>query len=164
METLAVNGTPSVTETPLVTETKVPEITPTGYRKSISIDRYRILRGVSTSTRVGDEIIWVNEGLDTTVDKENNGENWPLSNYPIFIALILLADTAVTLSMGDEKQAEDLAIYAYYFIVLGVGIRFLEFTVTTNSRRPEFVAVRTSSLFRHYFFTRLHGDMLALRY
>ena len=63
------------------------------------------------------------------MDEENNGENWPLSNNPIFIALILLVATAVTLAMGDEKMAEDLAIYAYYFLVLGVGIRFLEFTV-----------------------------------
>ena len=39
------------------------------------------------------------------MDEENNGENWPLSNYPIFIAL-----------------------------VLGVGIRFLEFTVPENMR------------------------------
>jgi len=68
------------------------------------------------------------------MDEENNGENWPLSNYPIFIALVLLVATAVTLSMGAEKQAEDYAIYAYYFLVLGVGIRFLEFTVPENMR------------------------------
>jgi hypothetical protein len=63
------------------------------------------------------------------MDEDNNEGNWPLSNYPIFIALIFLVATAVTLAMGDEKLAEDYAIYAYYFIVLGVGIRFLEFTV-----------------------------------
>ncbi len=50
------------------------------------------------------------------------------------MALILLAATAVTLSMGDKKRAEDYAIYAYYFLVLGVGIRFLEFTLPGNMR------------------------------
>lgn len=64
------------------------------------------------------------------MDKENNSENWPLSNYPIFLALILLVATAVTLSMGDEHRAENFAIYAYYFLVLGVAIRFLEFTIS----------------------------------
>jgi len=68
------------------------------------------------------------------MDEDNNEGNWPLSNYPIFIALILLVVTAVTLSMGDEKQAEDYAIYAYYFLVLGVGMRFLEFTVPEKMR------------------------------
>lgn len=66
------------------------------------------------------------------MDKEENMENWPPSNYPIFLALILLVATAVTLSMGDEQMAEDLAIYAYYFLVLGVTIRFLEFTLPDN--------------------------------
>jgi len=37
-------------------------------------------------------------------------EGWPPSNYPIFLALVMLAATAVTLAMGDEKRAEELAI------------------------------------------------------
>lgn len=52
--------------------------------------------------------------------------NWPTSNYPIFFALVLLAATAITLSMGNEPQAEELAIYAYYLLVIGVTIRFFE--------------------------------------
>ena len=59
--------------------------------------------------------------------------NWPPSNYPIFLALVLLAATAVTLAMGDETQAEELAIYAYYFLVIGVGIRFFELALPENS-------------------------------
>ena len=59
--------------------------------------------------------------------------NWPPSNYPIFLALVLLAATAVTLAMGDEPQAEELAIYAYYFLVIGVGIRFFELALPENS-------------------------------
>jgi len=51
---------------------------------------------------------------------------WPLSNYPIFMALVLLAATAVTLAMGNEPRAENLAIYAYYLLVIGVTIRFFE--------------------------------------
>lgn len=66
------------------------------------------------------------------MDKEDNLENWPLSNYPIFLALILLVATAATLSMEDEHKAENFAIYAYYFLVIGVAIRFLEFTLPGN--------------------------------
>jgi uncharacterized membrane protein YkvI len=68
------------------------------------------------------------------MEEEKNKGNWPLSNYPIFIALILLVATAVTLSMGDEHKAENFAIYAYYFLVLGVAIRFLEFTLPENMK------------------------------
>ncbi len=60
---------------------------------------------------------------------------WPLSNYPIFFALVLLATTAVTLSMNDEKNAEELAVYAYYFLVIGVAVRFLELSFPENSTR-----------------------------
>ena len=52
--------------------------------------------------------------------------NWPISNYPIFFALVLLAATAITLSMGNEPHAEEFAIYAYYLLVIGVTIRFFE--------------------------------------
>ncbi len=55
-------GMPSDLETPVVAETIVPEITPTGNRTLILLDRYRILRGVSPGIKVGDEVIWVNEG------------------------------------------------------------------------------------------------------
>jgi len=40
---------------------------------------------------------------------------------------MLIAVTAATLAIGDEKLAERLAIYAYYFLVIGVAIRFLSF-------------------------------------
>ena len=52
--------------------------------------------------------------------------DWPISNYPIFFALVLLAATAITLSMGNEPHAEEFAIYAYYLLVIGVTIRFFE--------------------------------------
>lgn len=63
----------------------------------------------------------------------NDNTGWPPSNYPIFLALVLLATTAVTLAMGDETQAEELAIYAYYFLVIGVVIRFFELALPENS-------------------------------
>ncbi|MEL4304529.1 hypothetical protein [Methanococcoides sp. LMO-2] len=59
--------------------------------------------------------------------------NWPPSNYPIFLALVLLVATAVTLAMGDESRAENLAIYAYYLLVIGVAIRFLEISLPDNT-------------------------------
>jgi len=59
--------------------------------------------------------------------------DWPLSNYPIFLALVLLFATAVTLAMGDEPLAEDLAIYAYYLLVIGVTIRFFELVLPDDT-------------------------------
>jgi hypothetical protein len=59
--------------------------------------------------------------------------DWPPSNYPIFLALVLLAATAATLAMGDEKQSEDLAIYAYYMLVIGVAVRFFEFALPDDT-------------------------------
>jgi len=54
------------------------------------------------------------------------------SNYLIFIALMLLTATAATLAIGDDNRAEELAIYAYYFLVIGVVIRFLELSLPEN--------------------------------
>jgi plastocyanin len=58
---------PAITTTaapPVVTGTQVPEITPTGNKTYITLDRYRIFRGASLNLRTGDEVIWSNEGLD----------------------------------------------------------------------------------------------------
>jgi plastocyanin len=58
---------PAITATatiPVVTGTRVPEITPTGNKTYITLDRYRIFRGASLNLRTGDEVIWSNEGLD----------------------------------------------------------------------------------------------------
>ena len=66
-------------------------------------------------------------------EQKNEKEGWPPSNYPIFLALVLLAATAVTLAMGDEKRAEELAIYAYYLLVIGVAIRFFELALPENT-------------------------------
>ncbi len=62
-----------------------------------------------------------------------DGVDWPPSNYPIFLALVLLVATAVTLAMGDEGRAEELAIYAYYFLVIGVSIRFFELVLPEDA-------------------------------
>ncbi len=60
-------------------------------------------------------------------------KDWPPSNYSIFFALVLLAATAVTLSIGDESRADSLAIYAYYFLVIGITIRFFELALPDNT-------------------------------
>lgn len=67
---------------------------------------------------------------------ESNMENsdWPISNYPIFFALVLLSATAVVLAMGDEILAESLAIYAYYLLVIGVAIRFFELALSDKTK------------------------------
>jgi len=59
--------------------------------------------------------------------------DWPPSNYPIFLALVLLVATAVTLALGDESRAEEFSIYAYYLLVIGVPIRFFELSSTDHS-------------------------------
>ncbi len=59
--------------------------------------------------------------------------DWPPSNYPILIALMLLAVTALTLAIGDDELAQDLAIYAYYLLVTGVVIRFFELALPKYS-------------------------------
>ena len=60
-------------------------------------------------------------------------KDWPPSNYSIFLALVLLAATAVTLSIGDEQRADSLAIYAYYFLVIGVAVRFFELALSDST-------------------------------
>jgi hypothetical protein len=67
---------------------------------------------------------------------ESNMENtdWPISNYPIFFALVLLSATAVVLAMGDETLAESLAIHAYYLLVIGVAIRFFELALSDKTK------------------------------
>ncbi len=61
--------------------------------------------------------------------------DWPPSNYSILIALILLAATAVTMAQGDDRRAQELVIYSYYFLVLGVTIRFFEFALPENTQK-----------------------------
>ncbi|MFZ3383302.1 MAG: hypothetical protein WA144_05200, partial [Candidatus Methanoperedens sp.] len=41
--------------------------------------------------------------------------------------------TALTLAIGDDKLAQDLAIYAYYLLVTGVVIRFFELALPKYS-------------------------------
>lgn len=74
-------------------------------------------------------------------------DDWPPSNYPILIALMLLVATAATLANGDEKLAESLAIYAYYFLVIGVAIRFFELSIPEDTLQRLNPAKKRISLF-----------------
>jgi MFS family permease len=49
------------------------------------------------------------------------------SRIPIALALLLLVMTAISLAQGFEQRANDLAIYAYYGLVAGVAIQFVEY-------------------------------------
>ncbi len=63
------------------------------------------------------------------VSKERQNE-WPLSNYPMLMALILLVTTAIVLGHGgSEAYANQLAIYAYFLLAAGVAVRFFELTL-----------------------------------
>lgn len=90
-------------------------------------------------------------------EKNETEGGWPPSNYPIYLALVLLATTAVTLAMGDDKRAEDLAIYAYYFLVIGVAIRFLELSLPEDTLQKLNPAMKRISVFSIYI--RQHGSM-----
>ena len=49
------------------------------------------------------------------------------SRILIGFAIILLMSTAVVLVMGLESHAENIAILAYYFLVIGVIAQFIEY-------------------------------------
>lgn len=90
------------------------------------------------------------------IKNENEG-GWQPSNYSIYIALVLLAATAVTLSMGDEKLAEKLAIYAYYFMVIGVAIRFFGLLLPEDTLQRFKPARKCNSVFSDSI--KHHGSM-----
>lgn len=72
-------------------------------------------------------------------------ENWPLSNYPILMAILLLVATAISLGLGSsETYANQLAIYAYFLLVIGVAIRFFELTLpeTLIQRITEKISIK----------------------
>ncbi len=64
--------TPAVTPAPTITAIQVPEVTPTGNKIYIKLDRYRIFRGANPNIRPGDEIIWVNDGIDPVILASSN--------------------------------------------------------------------------------------------
>lgn len=49
------------------------------------------------------------------------------SRIPIVFALFLLFLTAITLMQGLEKAANQIAIYAYYLLVIGVVLQLIEY-------------------------------------
>lgn len=72
------------------------------------------------------------------------------SDYPILIALLLLAVTAATLAIGDEQLAERLAIYVYYFLVIGVLFRFIELWLPEDTLQRQNIARKRISVFSVY--------------
>ena len=52
---------------------------------------------------------------------------WPLSNYPVLMALIFLVAVAIELLLGEsEAYANQLVIFAYFLLVIGAAVRFFE--------------------------------------
>src|SRR3990172_6162976 len=56
-------------------------------------------------------------------------EDWPISNYPILLALMLLVVIAISIGLGNSETSNQLAIYTYLLLFFGVAIRFLELTL-----------------------------------
>lgn len=63
---------------------------------------------------------------DTSNENRPLLEEWPLSNYPILVAVLLLVATALALVVSTEEAANTLATYAYYALVVGVALRLVE--------------------------------------
>ncbi len=63
---------PAITVTPAITATQVPEVTPTGNKIYVKLDRYRIFRGANSNIKPGDEVIWINDGIDPITLASNN--------------------------------------------------------------------------------------------
>lgn len=51
---------------------------------------------------------------------------WPPSNYPIFLAVLLLLATALALVVGTEETGNEVATVAYFALVVGVVLRVAE--------------------------------------
>ena len=51
----------------------------------------------------------------------------PYDRLPIAIALALLVTAAGVLTSGNEKMANDIAIMAYYLLVLGVTLQIINY-------------------------------------
>ncbi|MBL7085740.1 MAG: hypothetical protein ISS28_01390, partial [Candidatus Cloacimonetes bacterium] len=49
------------------------------------------------------------------------------SRYPIVVGLLLLVVCVVVLIQGFEDYANRIAIYAYYFLVIGVALLFIDY-------------------------------------
>jgi len=54
--------------------------------------------------------------------------------YPIGLALILLVVCAIVLSQGFEDYANRIAIYAYYGLVIGVLLMFVDYVRNANEK------------------------------
>lgn len=55
---------------------------------------------------------------------------WPLSNYPVLMALILLVAVAIELMLGEsEAYVNQLVIFVYFLLVIGTVVRFFELTL-----------------------------------
>ena len=60
----------------------------------------------------------------------------PYDRLPIGIALVLLATTAGVLATGNKEAANDLAIMAYYLLVLGVVLQIINYIREQRARNP----------------------------
>lgn len=70
------------------------------------------------------------------------------SNYPILFALILL--TAITISTGFGANANQLATYAYFLLMIGVTIRIIELTfseVLIRKIKSKFIKIKEHKYF-----------------
>lgn len=63
-------------------------------------------------------------------------EDWPLSNNFILAAILLLLATAGSLVVATEALANQLARYAYYALVVGVLLRFIEMALEERDIDP----------------------------
>ena len=60
-------------------------------------------------------------------------ENW--GSPFVIVFMFLLVSAAFFLAYGNENFANELAVYAYYFLVIGVFLQFVSYILFERKRR-----------------------------
>lgn len=102
--------------------------------KTFGVLRENLLKKTSKTHRKPEPNATEVKKKNEDLNERMNTRIWQFSNYPVFVALGLLTVSAVILAMSDKKLAENFAIYAYYFLVIGITIRFFELVLPDHTR------------------------------
>ena len=71
----------------------------------------------------------------TTIGSSNDSKKIDPFNFPIFIVLVLLIYSLYLLFQQDELLANEIAKYAYYFLIVGVIVKGIKYLTKTLIRQ-----------------------------
>jgi hypothetical protein len=66
--------------------------------------------------------------------------NFVLSNLPVIIALIMLASTPFFLLQNEQQIANQIAGYAYYFLIVGILWKIIRHFMNTHFEKKNISA------------------------